>query len=108
MTIYCGVDFHVRQQTVCYGGTADRQVQLRELHDEGDDISGFYSHLAGEVIVGIDASGYSAWFEQSFADMGHHVWLGDTAEICRRAMRRQNTALSHGCGDESLTSPSKR
>lgn len=57
MTIYCGVDFHARQQTVCYCDTADGQVHLRELRHEADDISGFYSQLADEVIVGLEGSG---------------------------------------------------
>jgi hypothetical protein len=59
MTVYCGVDFHARQQTVCYCDTADGALHLSELEHEGDDVRDFYSRFTGEVIVGIEASGYS-------------------------------------------------
>ncbi|HEV2764048.1 MAG TPA: hypothetical protein VGV38_13780 [Pyrinomonadaceae bacterium] len=59
MTIYCGVDFHARQQTVCYCDTADGETQLAELDHQADDVRGCYSRLRGEVIIGIEASGYS-------------------------------------------------
>src|SRR5882762_7026664 len=31
MTVYCGVDFHARQQTVCYCDTADGEVKFNDL-----------------------------------------------------------------------------
>ena len=30
MTMYCGMDFHARQQTVCYCDTTDGAAQLAE------------------------------------------------------------------------------
>ena len=89
MTIYCGVDFHARQQTICYCETTDGGIQCRELHHEQDDVRGFYSQFAGEVIVGLEASGYSTWFIELLERLGHQVWLGDATEIRRRARRRQ-------------------
>ncbi len=89
MTTYCGVDFHVRQQTICYCDTADGVIHCRELHHEKDDVRGFYSQLSGEVIVGLEASGYSTWFAELLEGIGHQVWLGDATEIRRRARRRQ-------------------
>lgn len=62
MTLYCGVDFHARQQTICYCDSAGGEVRLRELDHERDDVRGFYSAFAGEVVVGLEASGYSTWF----------------------------------------------
>jgi hypothetical protein len=35
MTVYCGVDFHARQQTVCYCDTADGVHHLSELEHAG-------------------------------------------------------------------------
>jgi hypothetical protein len=34
MTVYCGVDFHARQQTVAYCDTADGAPQLVELEQQ--------------------------------------------------------------------------
>ena len=74
MTTYCGVDFHARQQTVCYCDTADGVIQCQELHHDKDDVSGFYAQFTGEVIVGLEASGYSTWFVELLEGMGHQVW----------------------------------
>ncbi len=89
MTIYYGVDFHARSQTISYLDTADGEVHRRELHHQKDDVRGFYQQLSGEVIVGLEASGYSSWFEELLESLGHKVWVGDATEIRRLARRRQ-------------------
>ena len=89
MTVYCGVDFHARQQAVCFRGTADGEVCLRELRHDRDGIRGFHSQSTGDVIVGLAASGYSTLFVELLEGIGHEVRLGDAAEIRRRARRRQ-------------------
>lgn len=64
MTIYCGVDFHARQQWVNWCDTNDGEVHQRQLsHQSPDEIRQFYSQFDGKVIVGFEASGYTAWFE---------------------------------------------
>jgi transposase len=87
--MYCGVDFHARVQTVSYCDTADGELHQRDLHHQKDDIRSFYAQFQGKVIVGLEASGYSAWFEQMLVELGHQVWIGDATEIRRRAKRRQ-------------------
>jgi transposase len=87
MTIYCGVDFHARQQTICYCDTADGEIHLKEL-DHQEDVRGFYASLTGEVIVGLEASGYSTWFVELVESLGHEVLIGDATEIRRVAKRR--------------------
>lgn len=89
MTVYCGVDFHARCQTVSYCDTADGEVKLQELHHLKDEVRSFYAQLSGEVVVGIEASGYSTWFEELIESLGHQVWVGDSTEIRRLARRRQ-------------------
>ena len=42
-----------------------------------------------DVIVGLEASGYSQWFEALLAALGHQSWVGETCEIRRRARSRQ-------------------
>lgn len=89
MTVYCGVDFHARSQTICYCDTTDGEVRRHELHHQKDDVRAFYQQLSGEVVVGWEASGYSSWFEQMLEGLGHQVWVGDATEIRRLARRRQ-------------------
>lgn len=87
MPVYCGVDFHARQQTVCYCDSADGTLHRRELDHRKDEVLNFYSQLKGEVIVGLEASGYSTWFIELLERFGHQVFIGDAAEI-RRVARK--------------------
>jgi transposase len=89
MTVYCGVDFHARQQTICYCDTTDGSVQLAELDHQADDVRGFYSRFTGEVLIGLEASGYSTWFVELLEGLGHRVLVGDASEIRRLAKWRQ-------------------
>ena len=89
MTIYCGVDFHARVQTVSYCDSQQGEIHTIDLHHQEDDLHSFYSQFKGDVIVGLEASGYSPWFEQMLEELGHQVWIGDAAQIRRLAKRRQ-------------------
>ncbi len=90
MTIYIGVDFHARQQSICYLTTEGGEVVSHQLkHQDKDEVRAFYAQFSGQVIVGLEASGYSPWFEQLLEELGCEVWLGDATEIRRRARWRQ-------------------
>ncbi len=89
MTLYIGVDIHARQQTLSYLDTSDGTTGQVELSHERDDIKGYYSQFRGEVIIGIEASGYTNWFEELIEQLGHKLLVGDAAEIRRLARRRQ-------------------
>lgn len=91
MTVYVAVDFHARQQTISYCDLADGEIHRTSLQHQKDDVRGFYEKFSGEVIVALEASGYSAWFEQMLAELSHTVWLGNPAEIRRKAPRRQKS-----------------
>ena len=51
----------------------------------------FYQQFQGQVIIGLEASGYSPWFEAMLERLGYEVWLGDATEIRRRARWRQKS-----------------
>ena len=89
-TIYIGVDFHARQQTICYLTTETGELVTTALkHEPKTAVRTFYEQFSGQVIVGLEASGYSPWFERLLEEIGHQVWLGDATEIRRRARWRQ-------------------
>ncbi|HLE61605.1 MAG TPA: IS110 family transposase, partial [Pyrinomonadaceae bacterium] len=69
--------------------TEDGTMSQQELHHERDDIRGFYSQFRGEVIIGIEACGYTTWFAELMEELGHKLLVGDAAEIRRLARRRQ-------------------
>jgi hypothetical protein len=88
--IYIGVDFHARQQTICYLKTDTGELVTSELeHQDKEAVRAFYAAFSGHVIVGLEASGYSPWFERLLEGLGHEVWLGHATEIRRRARWRQ-------------------
>jgi transposase len=90
VTVYCGVDFHARMQTVAYCNTADGEVRVAELdHRKKDEVREFYAQFSEEVVVGLEASGYSTWFEAMLEEFGHTVWMGHATEVRRRANWRQ-------------------
>lgn len=92
MAIYCGVDFHTRQQFVNWCDTNDGEIhQLRLMHNPIDEVQSFYAQFSEPVIVGIEASGYSEWFETMLDELGHEVWVGDATEVRRRARSRHKT-----------------
>jgi transposase len=39
----------------------------------------------------MEATGYSRWFERLLAELGIEVWIGDSAEIKRKRVRKQKT-----------------
>ena len=88
--IYIGVDFHARQQTTCYLKTETGELVISELqHQDKEQVHAFYQQFPSPVIVGLEASGYSPWFEALLEQLGCEVWLGHATEIRRRARWRQ-------------------
>ena len=87
--IYIGVDFHARQQTICYLTSDTGEIVLHQLrHQEKAAVRAFYAQFSGPVIVGLEASGYSPWFERMLEELGCEIWLGHASEIRRRARWR--------------------
>jgi transposase len=91
MTVYIGVDFHARQQTISYLTTEDGEIQQRVLlHDSPTAVRAFYEQFAGhQVVVGFESSGYAAWFEELLEELGCEIWIGHATYIRQYAKRRQ-------------------
>ena len=88
--LYIGVDFHARQQTICYLKTETGELVISELkHRDKEAVRAFYQQFPEPVSVGLEASGYSPWFEVLLEELGHEVWFGHATEIRRRARWRQ-------------------
>jgi len=62
-------------------------VERRLLHTEEARV--FYEGLEGPVVVGIEASGNTHWFESLLTRCGHEMWIGDAAAIARQEGRKQ-------------------
>jgi hypothetical protein len=51
----------------------------------------FYRSLQGPVRVGIEAAGPIHWFEWLLAELGHDLWIGDSAKIRAGEVRKEKT-----------------
>ncbi len=86
-----GCDLHSRYQVIAMLETETGEVITRRLEHEGGEAKGFYAGLGKAARIGIEATGYTQWFERLAAELGHELWVGDPAEIRARAVRRQKT-----------------
>jgi len=91
MTVYIGVDFHARQQTISYLTTEDGEIRRLQLdHAQPEEIRRFYRQFAGQrVVVGFESSGRAAWFEELLEELGCEIWIGHATAIRLFARRRQ-------------------
>lgn len=84
-----GCDFHTRQQRIAMLDTATGELVRRTLQHEDGEARRFYAELQEPVIVGIEATGYTRWFEGMLAELGHEFWIGDAARIRASQVRKQ-------------------
>ena len=91
MTVYIGVDFHARQQTISYLTTEEGTIQhLVLLHNDPAAVRAFYAQFAGQrVVVGFESSGYAVWFEELLEELDCEIWIGHATYIRQFAKRRQ-------------------
>lgn len=55
MTIYCGVDFHVRVRTISYCDAQSDDMHSSVFRRSKDDVGCFYSQFSGDLIIGLEA-----------------------------------------------------
>src|ERR1700682_1301057 len=107
---YIGCDFHPSFQVIAMlDKETGELVERRLLHTE--EARAFYEGLQGPVLVGIEASGNTHWFESLLARCQHELWIGDAAAIAREGGRNETcgscwsiVSIWCGCGHGSRTS----
>jgi transposase len=86
-----GCDLHTRYQVIAMLDAETGEIVTRRLQHENGEALAFYGSLPTKALVGIEATGYTQWFERLLAKLQHELWVGDAAEIRARALRRQKT-----------------
>ena len=86
-----GCDLHTRYQQIAMLERKVGEVVIRRLEHENGEARSFYTDLPKPSLIGIEATGYTQWFERMVAELGHELWVGDPAEIRARAVRRPKT-----------------
>src|SRR6266849_3374093 len=93
--IIIGCDFHTRYQQIAMAREETGEVLVeRRLDHESGEAHAFYRSLQSlqePVRVGIEATGPIHWFERLLGELGHQLWIGDSAKIRASEVRKQKT-----------------
>ena len=86
-----GCDFHTRYQQIAMLDESTGELIERRLDHESGEAEVFYRSLQGPVRVGIEATGPIHWFVRLLTELGHELWIGDSAKIRASEVRKQKT-----------------
>ncbi len=89
-----GVDYHPSFQQIAFFVEETGEYGERQLNHSDGEAERFYRDLQQRGIrvrVGMEATGYSRWFERLLAELGFELWIGDPAEIKTRRVKKQKT-----------------
>src|SRR5450755_948156 len=89
-----GVDYHPSDQYIAFADTETGECGERRLNHSSGEAEKFYRELAARRMrgrVGMEATGYSRWFEGLLAELSIEAWIGDAAEIKTKRVRKQKT-----------------
>ena len=89
-----GVDYHPSFQTIAFFVEETGECGEREVNHSAGEAEKFYRDLKERGIsvrVGMEATGYSRWFERLLVELGFEVWIGDPAVIKTKRVRKQKT-----------------
>ncbi len=100
--IIIGVDYHPSDQYIAFADTETGECGERRLNHGDGEAERFYRDLqqrAVSVRVGMEATGYSRWFERLLAELGIEVWIGDAAkdQKPKSPQARRPTATMRNC-----------
>ncbi len=76
-----GVDYHPSFQQIAFFVEDTGECGERQLNHSEGDAERFYRDLQQRGIgvrVGMEATGYSRWFERLLAELGFEVWIGES------------------------------
>ena len=74
-----GVDYHPSFQTIAFFMEETGEYAEQELNHRDGQAEKFYRDLRQRGIcvrVGMEATGYSRWFERLLAELGFELWIG--------------------------------
>jgi transposase len=89
-----GVDYHPSFQTIAFFDEETGECGEQELNHSDGQAERFYRGLQQRGIcvrVGMEATGYSRWFERLLAELGIEIWMGDPAEIKAKRVKKRKT-----------------
>jgi len=89
-----GVDYHPSFQQIAFLMKETGEYDEQQLNHSEGEAERFYRdlHQRGiRVRVGMEATGFSRWFERLLAELGFELWIGDPAEIQAKRVKKRKT-----------------
>jgi transposase len=89
-----GVDYHPSFQTIAFLIEETGECGEQDLNHSDGQAEKFYRDLKQRGIcvrVGMEATGYSRWFERLLAELDIELWIGDPAEIKTKRVKKRKT-----------------
>ncbi len=87
--IIIGCDFHTRFEQIAMLDTETGEVVEKRLDHESGEAKRFYEGLKEPALVGIESTGYTIWFAEMLAELGHELVVGEAGKIRARETRQQ-------------------
>src|SRR5215467_8760565 len=87
-----GVDYHPSFQTIAFFVEETGEYGEQDLNHSDGKAEKFYRDLKQREVsvrVGMEATGYSRWFERLLAELGFELWIGDPAQIKAKRVKKQ-------------------
>jgi transposase len=94
-----GVDYHPSFQQIAFLIEETGECGDQRLNHDGGQAERFYRDLKQRGIivrVGMEATGYSRWFERLLAELGFELWIGDPAQIKAKRVKKHKTDREDG------------
>src|SRR5260370_42624194 len=87
-----GCDYHPSVQQIAWLDTESGECGERRLLHSNGEAETFYRKLkeqGGSVRVGMEATGHARWFERRLGELEYELWVGDSAQIKAKRVRKQ-------------------
>ena len=84
-----GCDFHTRTQQIAMLDAETGEVIKKKLEHENGEARRFYAGLKEPALVGVETTGYTRWFAEMLAELGHELVVGEAGKIRAMESRKQ-------------------
>jgi len=87
--IIIGCDLHTRSEQIAMLDTETGEFEERRLEHEDGEARRFYTGLKERALVGVESTGYTRWFAEMLAELGHQLVVGEAGKIRAKETRKQ-------------------
>jgi transposase len=84
-----GCDFHSRMEQIAMLDPETGEVIEKRPEHESGEAKRFYEGLKEPALVGIETTGYTRWFAEMLAELGHELLVGEAGKIRAKDPRKQ-------------------